>query len=118
MKANESERDGVCSAVQPRRLLNTAHKLIAVPSRTGEAKGVLDCLADLLTAEGFAVERPTGGYPQAPAVAVRLAGEKPGRALQVHRALHTVHFPFLPPSVEGDLPGRSGCPDSKAGPAA
>src|SRR5882724_6367232 len=118
MNAIESKRDRVYDAVQPQRLLETAQRLIAVPSRTGEAKGVLDCLADLLSAEGFAVERPSGAYPQAPAVAVRWASKEPGKTLQFNGHLDTVHLPFVPPSVEGDLLRGSGSADMKAGTAA
>jgi acetylornithine deacetylase/succinyl-diaminopimelate desuccinylase-like protein len=118
MDATATQRDRVLAAVQPERLLETAHRLIAVPSRTGEAKDVLDCLAELLTADGFAVERPTGNYPQAPAVAVRWAGKKPGKTLQFNGHLDTVHLPFVPPSVEGDLLRGSGSSDMKAGTAA
>ena len=95
-----------------------ARKLIAIPSRTGEAKPVLDYLADMLNAEGFAVERPNGGYPRSPAVAVRLSGKKPGRTLQFNGHLDTVHLPFVPPSVEGDFLRGSGSSDMKAGTAA
>jgi acetylornithine deacetylase/succinyl-diaminopimelate desuccinylase-like protein len=95
-----------------------AQKLISIPSRTGEAKAVLDCLADMLEAEGFAVERPEGGHPQAPAVAVRLSGKKPGKTLQFNGHLDTVHLPFVQPSVEGDLLRGSGSSDMKAGTAA
>ncbi len=95
-----------------------ARKLVAVPSRTGEAKGVLDCFADLLSAEGFAVDRPAGDYPQAPAVAVRWQGKKPGKTLQFNGHLDTVHLPFVPPSVDGDLLKGSGASDMKAGTAA
>ena len=118
MRNNEAQRERVFKSVQPQRLLETALKLIAVPSRTGEAKGVLDCLADILKSEGFAVERPDGGYPQAPAVAVRLKGKKPGKTLQYNGHLDTVHLPFVPPSVEGDLLHGSGSSDMKAGTAA
>jgi acetylornithine deacetylase/succinyl-diaminopimelate desuccinylase-like protein len=118
MKATESQRARVCVAIQPQRLLETARKLIAIPSRTGEAGPVLDCLADMLTAEGFAVERPDGGYPQARAVAVRWAGKKPGKTLQFNGHLDTVHLPFVPPSVAGDLLHGSGSSDMKAGTAA
>jgi acetylornithine deacetylase/succinyl-diaminopimelate desuccinylase-like protein len=118
MKSNESSRQRLLHAVQPRRLLEMARKLIAVPSRTGEAKGVLDCLAEILTAEGFPVERPDGGYPQAPAVAVRWGGKHLGRTLQFNGHLDTVHLPFVPPSVEGDLLRGSGSSDMKAGTAA
>jgi len=118
MRNDSSQRDRVFSAVQPRRLLEMAQKLISIPSRTGEAKAVLDCLADMLEAEGFAVERPEGGHPQAPAVAVRLSGKKPGKTLQFNGHLDTVHLPFVQPSVEGDLLRGSGSSDMKAGTAA
>ena len=118
MKTNDSLRTRVFNAVRPERLLAMAQKLVAVPSRTGEAKGVLDCLADIVKAEGFAVERPDGGYPQAPAVAVRWNGKKPGKTLQYNGHLDTVHLPFIPPRVEGDLLRGSGSSDMKAGTAA
>src|SRR5258708_5902327 len=100
MRNNESLRNRVFSAVRPQRLLDLASKLIAIPSRTGEAKPVLDCLAEFMQAEGFAVERPAGDYPQAPAVAVRWHGKKPGKTLQYNGHLDTVHLPFVPPRVE------------------
>jgi acetylornithine deacetylase len=118
MRNNEAQRKRVFNAVRPRRLLEMACKLIAIPSRTGEAGPVLDCLADMLKAEGFALERPDGGYPQAPAVAVRLSGKKPGKTLQYNAHLDTVHLPFVPPSVEGDFLRGSGSSDMKAGTAA
>jgi acetylornithine deacetylase/succinyl-diaminopimelate desuccinylase-like protein len=105
-------------AVQPQRLLDTAVQLVAVPSRTGEAGPVLDRLAEILHKDGFAVERPTGGYPQAAAVAVRFASGKPGRTLQFNGHMDTVHLPFVPPKVaDGRLTG-SGSSDMKAGVAA
>src|SRR6266480_3227114 len=118
MKTNESLRTRVMNAVQPQRLLAMAQKLVAIPSRTGEAKAVLDGLADILKVEGFTVERPDGGYPQAPAVAVRWQGKKPGKTLQFNGHLDTVHLPFIPPRVEGDLLRGSGSSDMKAGTAA
>jgi len=118
MKTNESIRQRVFNAIKPSRLLDMARKLIAVPSRTGEATGVLDCFAELLTAEGLSVERPTGDYPAAPAVAVRWRGKRPGKTLQFNGHLDTVHLPFVPPSVEGDLLKGSGSSDMKAGTAA
>src|SRR5438132_3026720 len=118
MKPDAAHHQRVLDAVKPARLLDMARKLIAVPSRTGEAKGVLDCLADVLAAEGFGVERPLGDYPQAPAVAVRWIGKKPGKTLQFNGHLDTVHLPFVPPSVEGDLLRGSGSSDMKAGTAA
>ncbi len=118
MKTTESQRQRVFNAVKPQRLLDMAQKLVAVPSRTGEARAVLDCLAEILKAEGFAVERPDGGYPQAPAVAVRFQGKQPGKTLQYNGHLDTVHLPFVPPSIEGDLMRGSGSSDMKAGTAA
>ena len=45
MRNDSSQRDRVFSAVQPRRLLEMAQKLISIPSRTGEAKAVLQDIA-------------------------------------------------------------------------
>jgi acetylornithine deacetylase/succinyl-diaminopimelate desuccinylase-like protein len=106
------------AAVQRGRLVDTAVKLIAVPSRTGEAGAAADRLAELLTAEGFAVERPAGGYPAAPAVAVRLEARGRGRTLQFNGHLDTVHLPFVPPAVRGSRLMGSGSADMKAGIAA
>jgi acetylornithine deacetylase/succinyl-diaminopimelate desuccinylase-like protein len=118
MTPTAAQRSCLFDAVKPPRLLEMARKLIAVPSRTGAAREVLDCLADILTAEGFAIERPDGGYPQAPAVAVRWAGKKPGKTLQFNGHLDTVHLPFVAPSIDGDLLRGSGSSDMKAGTAA
>lgn len=105
-------------AVRRDRLLDTATRLCAVPSRTGEAGGVLDCLADVLKADGFSVERPAASHPTAPAVVVRFQSGKPGRTLQFNGHLDTVHLPFVPPAVvDGRLTG-SGASDMKAGTAA
>jgi acetylornithine deacetylase/succinyl-diaminopimelate desuccinylase-like protein len=105
-------------AVKRERLLDTARRLIAVPSRTGEAGAVADCLAEILSGEGFVVDRPDGGHPTAPAVVVRLASGRPGRTLQFNGHLDTVHLPFVPPAVEGDQLTGSGSSDMKAGVAA
>src|SRR5207249_2291972 len=67
----EMENARLCRAVNRQRLLETAIKLVAVPSRTGEGGAVADCLADLLKTEGFAVERPVAAHAAAPAVVVR-----------------------------------------------
>lgn len=104
--------------INRQRLLDTAVALVAVPSRTGEAGAVADRLAELLAADGFRVERPDGGHPAAPAVAVRWETGKPGRTLQFDGHLDTVHLPFVPPRVEGDLLRGSGSADMKAGVAA
>jgi succinyl-diaminopimelate desuccinylase len=108
----------ISRAVSRARLLETATKLIAVPSRTGEAGAALDCLAGLLVRDGFAVERPTGGYPQAPAVAVRFDTARPGRVVQFNGHMDTVHLPFVPPRVEDGWLRGSGSSDMKAGIAA
>src|SRR5260370_26386373 len=105
-------------AVNRQRLVDTATKLVAVPSRTGEAGAVADCLAQLLVGDGFVVERPEGGHPAAPAVVVRLDGQRSGRTLQFTGPLDTVHLPFVPPRVEGDLLTGSGASDMNAGVAA
>ncbi len=114
----ESLRDRVCSAVKQERLLDMAQRLVAVPSRTGEAGAVLDCLAEILRAEGFQVDRPVADHSPAPAVAVRWQGRSPGKTLQYNGHLDTVHLPFVPPRVEGDLLRGSGSADMKAGTAA
>jgi acetylornithine deacetylase/succinyl-diaminopimelate desuccinylase-like protein len=106
------------SRVDRRRLVETAVALVSVPSPTGSAGAVSDRLAELLSAEGFAVERPPGGYAPSPAVAVRYDSGRPGPTLQFNGHLDTVHLPFVPPSVvEGQLLG-SGASDMKGGLAA
>jgi acetylornithine deacetylase/succinyl-diaminopimelate desuccinylase-like protein len=105
-------------AVERERLLDTAQRLVAVPSWTGDAGAVLDRLADILTADGFSVERRAAGHPSAPAVVVRLRGAAPGPTLQMNGHLDTVHLPFVPPSQsDGRLTGSGSC-DMKGGTAA
>jgi acetylornithine deacetylase/succinyl-diaminopimelate desuccinylase-like protein len=118
MRTHTSERERVFAAVRPQRLLDTATRLIAAPSWTGAARPALDCLAEILCGDGFAVERPTGGHFAAPAVLVRLGGKKPGKTLQFNGHLDTVHLPFVPPRIEGDRLRGSGSSDMKAGTAA
>jgi acetylornithine deacetylase/succinyl-diaminopimelate desuccinylase-like protein len=121
----------VQQAVQRQRLVDTAVRLIAVPSRTGEAGAVADCLAQLLREDGFPVERPAAGHPAAPAVVVRWSpspspepspsgeeGGKRGRTLQFNGHIDTVHLPFVPPKVEDGKITGSGSSDMKAGTAA
>ena len=109
--------DRLKGCVNRERLVETAIRLIEVPSRTGEAGGVLDRLGEILTLEGFAVERVEAGHPAAPAVAMRL-DRGGGRTLQFNGHLDTVHLPFVPPSVAGDLLKGSGAADMKGGTAA
>ena len=104
--------------IQPRRLLDLARRLVSIPSPTGHASGVLNALADFLADEGFSVDRPAGGHPQAPAVVVRLVSDRPGRTLQWNGHLDTVHLPFVPDRVEGNRLRGSGSSDMKAGFAA
>jgi len=106
------------SAVDAERLVNTAVELVAVPSPTREAGDAADCLASLLRDDGFEVQRPVAGWPEAPAVVARLESGKPGRVLQFSGHLDTVHLPFVPPRVEEGFLCGSGASDMKGGLAA
>jgi acetylornithine deacetylase/succinyl-diaminopimelate desuccinylase-like protein len=118
MQVDSTTLERLKSHVNRRRLMETAWRLIEVPSRTGEARAACDKLAEILTDEGFELDRPSGGYPESPAVVVRLDSGRPGRTLQFDGHLDTVHLPFVPPAVaEGRLTG-SGASDMKAGIAA
>jgi succinyl-diaminopimelate desuccinylase len=118
MNVDPAILERVKSHVDRRRLLETARALVEVPSPTGQAGAVSDCLAQLLTADGFKVTRPTGGYPAAPAVAARLESGAAGPALQFNGHLDTVHLSFVPPAVENGLLTGSGASDMKGGIAA
>src|SRR5262249_43157182 len=100
------------------RLVNTVVELVKIRSITGDAGAVLNRLGDMLTEEGFNVDRPPAGPPSAPAVAVRLNSGKPGRTLQFNGHLDTVHLPFVPPEVQKDRITGSGSCDMKGGTAA
>src|SRR6185437_8904544 len=118
MHTNIPTPEHLRQAVNRQRLLDTARQLVAVPSRTGEGGAVADCLARLLQADGFTVERPAGNHPTAPAVVVRFDSGKPGRTLQYNGHLDTVHLPFVPPAIQdGNLTGSGSC-DMKGGTAA
>jgi acetylornithine deacetylase/succinyl-diaminopimelate desuccinylase-like protein len=118
MNASPSLLDRLRPHVRRERLVATALALIGVPSPTGNAKAVADRLAAILQDDGFRVERPTGGYDAAPAVAVRWESGRPGRTLQFNGHLDTVHLPFVAPAVVGDNLTGSGASDMKAGIAA
>jgi len=106
------------AAVDRRRLLDTAVRLIAAPSPTGDAGGALDVLAAIAAEDGFDVARHDGGHPAAPAVAFDIATGRPGPRLQLDGHLDTVHLPFAPPALAGDLLTGSGAADMKGGLAA
>lgn len=110
--------DDVRAAINRDRLVQTVTRLVEVPSPTGQAGAVLDRLAEILESDGFQVERPDGGYPAAPAVAVRYSSGRPGRTLQFNGHLDTVHLPFVPPTIDGGLIRGSGASDMKGGTAA
>ena len=110
--------DRVRSNIRRERLLDTATRLIAVPSPTGEAGAALNCLAELLRGDGFAVEREDATHPSAPAVICRFDTGRPGKCIQFNGHLDVVHLPFVPPSVDANLLRGSGSCDMKGGTAA
>jgi succinyl-diaminopimelate desuccinylase len=100
------------------RLVETARRLIEVPSPTGDAGAASDRLAEILAADGFHVQRIDAGHPVAPAVSIRYDSGRPGPTLQFDGHLDTVHLPFIPPKVEEGRITGSGASDMKAGIAA
>src|SRR6478672_11297275 len=110
--------DRIRSRVRRDRLLDTATRLVAVPSPTGNAGAALDALANRLREDGFTVQRDPAGHPSGPAVLTRLDSGRPGRCLQFDGHLDVVHLPFVPPAVEGNLLRGSGACDMKGGTAA
>ena len=115
---SSTDIERVLAAINPQRLLQTAQELIAVPSPTLSAGAVADKFAEILTADGFAVERPIADWPESPAVAVRYNSGRPGRTLQFDGHLDTVHLPFVPPRFEDGILYGSGSSDMKGGIAA
>jgi acetylornithine deacetylase/succinyl-diaminopimelate desuccinylase-like protein len=110
--------DQIRGAVNEERLLETATKLITIPSPTRSAAAVADCLAETLKSDGFAVVRADCGWPDAPAVIARLESGRPGPTIQFNGHLDTVHLPFVPPRVENGILYGSGSSDMKGGIAA
>ena len=118
MEPSKALIDRLKTFVNRDRLVETAVRLIEVPSPTGSAGAACDRLAEILAADGFAVERPVGGHAASPAVAVRFKSGQPGRTLQFNGHLDTVHLPFIKPQVEGGEITGSGAADMKGGTAA
>jgi acetylornithine deacetylase/succinyl-diaminopimelate desuccinylase-like protein len=124
MKITPDLGKSLSDAVNRKRLIDTAVRLIAAPSCTGQAEKACDCLVQILTEDGFCVQRPTGGHDRAPAVVTRLhsssydRSKRPGRVLQFNGHLDTVHLPFVPPNVEDNRITGSGASDMKSGIAA
>jgi acetylornithine deacetylase/succinyl-diaminopimelate desuccinylase-like protein len=110
--------DAVKAAVRRDRLLDTAVKLIGVPSPTRSGAAVADRLHEILESDGFAVERPACGWPEAPAVVTRFDSGRRGKTLQFNGHLDTVHLPFVPSRVEDGMLYGSGAIDMKGGVAA
>jgi len=110
--------EAIRSAIDRDRLLDTAIQLIEVPSPTRSAAPAADRLAEILQQDGFHVERPEAGWAPSPAVVTRLVANNEGRTLQFSGHLDTVHLPFIPPRVDGDILYGSGASDMKGGLAA
>ena len=110
--------DRIRNLVSRTRLVETAARLVAVPSPTGAAGPALDVLAQILEADGFHISREAAGHPAAPAVITRLDSGRPGRCLQFNGHLDVVHLPFVPPSIEEGLLRGSGACDMKGGTSA
>src|SRR5262245_5663060 len=59
------DSQSVVAAINPARLLDTALRLVEIPSPTCDAGAVADRMAELLRTDGFDVERPEANWPQA-----------------------------------------------------
>jgi len=118
MPIDDSITDRLKNAVRTDRLVDTAVRLIEVPSPTRQAGEVCDRLQEILEQDGFAVDRSAAGWPDAPAVVVRFDSGRPGKTLQFNGHLDTVHLPFVPPRVEDGVLSGSGAIDMKGGVAA
>ena len=71
MQVTQEKTDRLNGAIQRERLGDTAVRLINVSSPTRPAAA---CLEDILRNNGFGVEWPVAGWPDAPAVVARLDG--------------------------------------------
>lgn len=116
--APDQRTSAVIAAVERDRLVGTARALVDVPSPTRDAGAAADRLAEILTADGLAVERVDADWPEAPAVVTRLDSGVDGPTLQFDGHLDTVHLPFTPSSVEDGILRGSGASDMKGGIAA
>src|SRR5262249_59614299 len=97
MNGTSALSDRLRQAVRRQRLVDTAVKLIEVPSPTGSAGAVCDRLAALLREGGFTGGRRGAGHDTAPAGNVRAGSGRRGPTLQVHGPPDTVPPPFPPP---------------------
>lgn len=100
------------------RLIDTAVKLIEVPSPTRSATAVANRLEAIVRADGFEVQRVVADWPESPAVCARLTSPRAGRTLQIDGHLDTVHLDFVPPRIERGILYGSGASDMKGGLAA
>ncbi len=117
-RATQEVREQLRSAVNTERLIDTAVKLVGVPSPTKSAGEVAARLEELLADDDFEVDRPEAGYPASPAVACRWQPGEDGRTLQFNGHIDTVHLPFVAPRVEDGKLYGSGASDMKGGFAA
>lgn len=115
---NDSLQDQLNAAIQVERLVDTAVKIIGIPSPTLSAKSAADKLAEILEVDGFKVERPDANWPESPAVFVSYDSGQPGKTLQFNGHLDTVHLPFVEPRIEDGKLYGSGASDMKGGVAA
>lgn len=115
---NDALLDQVARTVDRQRLIDTAVALVEVPSPTRSAGPAADRLAEILTDDGFSVQRHDADWPQAPIVMAALDSGRPGPTLQFDGHLDTVHLPYVPPRVENDTLYGSSSADMKGGIAA
>lgn len=115
---NDALLDQVARTVDRQRLIDTAVALVEVPSPTRSAGPAADRLAEILTVDGFSVQRHDADWPQAPIVMAALDSGSPGPTLQFDGHLDTVHLPYVPPRVENDTLYGSSSADMKGGIAA